>query len=473
MEFVLKNVGVIENSTIKIDGITVITGPNNSGKSTIGKALHAIIDATENIEELSLEAKLEYVLNSIRAELDSLQVYILSTFSVDKDTLVQTMLFKVLYKGVLEIGNLFELEKLIDSVVNDLKQIIEMYSKNESQRIREMFSEEERDVVISKINKAIEKVKKLTDIVHSDPTHEKFLLNRTLKGLKNAFRSQIAPVRKSNLTSHFEFIEQEKTAVFLNIEENKLQSKAINNMSDYFDASIYVDNLVYLDKMLFIEDIKKQMRKHKKENNVTFEEFLMESDEGVSIADKIFSFKKRNEIEEILTAEKAKLVLEKINQIISGEVFKEKGIIKYSSHKLDINNLSNGSKSILLIKLLIENDLLNESTMLILDEAECALHPEWQNIFAEILVLLRKELGVRILLTTHSDKFVLALETFIRKYEMNKESNFYMPQYVNRERYMLNFKCVNEKLNAVYEDLSLPNDRMRILRNSLLILTDD
>ena len=214
------------------------------------------------------------------------------------------------------------------------------------------------------------------------------------------------------------------------------------------------------------------MRDRKNEKDVTFEEFLMESNEGVSIADKLFAFKKRNEIEEILTAEKAKLVLEKINQIISGDVFEEKGAIKYSSHKLDINNLSNGSKSILLIKLLIENDLLNESTMLILDEAECALHPEWQNIFAEILVLLRKELGVRILLTTHSDKFVLALETFIRKYEMNKESNFYMPQYVNRERYMLNFKCVNEELNAIYEDLSLPNDRMRILRNSLLNPTD-
>ena len=293
MEFILKNVGVIENSTIKIDGITVITGPNNSGKSTIGKALHAIIDATENIEELSLEAKIEYVLNSIRTELDSLQVYILSTFSVDKDTIIQTMLFKVLYKGTLTINNLFELEKLIDSVVNDLKQIIEMYSKNEHQRIREMFSKEERDVVILKINKAIEKVKKLIDIVHSDPTHEKFLLNRTLKGLKNGFSKQIAPVRKTNVVSHIEVLEQGKAIAFLNIEENKLQSKAINNMSDYFDTSIYVDNLVYLDKMLFIEDIKKQMRKHKRENNVTFEEFLMESDEGVSIADKIFSFKKR------------------------------------------------------------------------------------------------------------------------------------------------------------------------------------
>ena len=51
MELTLKNVGIIKDSTIKLDGLTVITGPNNSGKSTAGKALYSIIEGASNVAE--------------------------------------------------------------------------------------------------------------------------------------------------------------------------------------------------------------------------------------------------------------------------------------------------------------------------------------------------------------------------------------------------------------------------------------
>ena len=35
----IKNIGIIRDADIDLDGITVITGVNNSGKTTIGKVL--------------------------------------------------------------------------------------------------------------------------------------------------------------------------------------------------------------------------------------------------------------------------------------------------------------------------------------------------------------------------------------------------------------------------------------------------
>jgi len=43
MELQLKNVGAIEEANIKINGLTVVAGENDTGKSTLGKALFALI----------------------------------------------------------------------------------------------------------------------------------------------------------------------------------------------------------------------------------------------------------------------------------------------------------------------------------------------------------------------------------------------------------------------------------------------
>ena len=50
MKFWLNNIGIIKNSDVLLDGLTVITGKNSSGKTTVGKALYAIIQANSDIE---------------------------------------------------------------------------------------------------------------------------------------------------------------------------------------------------------------------------------------------------------------------------------------------------------------------------------------------------------------------------------------------------------------------------------------
>ena len=45
MELFLDNVGIIKKSNIKLDGLTVITGKNNAGKTTVGKVVYSLIRA--------------------------------------------------------------------------------------------------------------------------------------------------------------------------------------------------------------------------------------------------------------------------------------------------------------------------------------------------------------------------------------------------------------------------------------------
>jgi len=47
MELQLKNIGMIKEANVKIDGLTVIAGENDTGKSTLGKALYLILESSK------------------------------------------------------------------------------------------------------------------------------------------------------------------------------------------------------------------------------------------------------------------------------------------------------------------------------------------------------------------------------------------------------------------------------------------
>lgn len=51
MKLLIENIAKIREASIEIDGITVIAGSNNAGKSTIGKALYCMFDSFSRIDE--------------------------------------------------------------------------------------------------------------------------------------------------------------------------------------------------------------------------------------------------------------------------------------------------------------------------------------------------------------------------------------------------------------------------------------
>ena len=67
-----------------------------------------------------------------------------------------------------------------------------------------------------------------------------------------------------------------------------------------------------------------------------------------------------------------------------------------------------GIKAFTIIRTLLEKGEIHEKDVMVLDEPEIHLHPEWQLIYAELIVLLEKYLHLTILITTHSPYFLEA-----------------------------------------------------------------
>ena len=65
MQLKISNVGKIENAIIDVNGITVIAGENNAGKSTIGKTMFAIFNSMNNMDEKIAQERKNRIRNII------------------------------------------------------------------------------------------------------------------------------------------------------------------------------------------------------------------------------------------------------------------------------------------------------------------------------------------------------------------------------------------------------------------------
>ena len=125
-------------------------------------------------------------------------------------------------------------------------------------------------------------------------------------------------------------------------------------------------------------------------------------------------------------------VLQKIDTILPGKIQKQR--VGYAlarpewKEPLSIKNLSMGLKAFVVLKMLLESNQLKEKDVLILDEPEIHLHPTWQLKYAELIVLLQKEFDLSVVITTHSNFFMDAIETYTKKYEVQNKLHLYLAE---------------------------------------------
>ncbi len=68
MKLTIKNIGKVQDASVEINGITVIAGENDTGKSTVGKALFSIFNSFYDIDKrIRIERR-----ESVERQLDSM-----------------------------------------------------------------------------------------------------------------------------------------------------------------------------------------------------------------------------------------------------------------------------------------------------------------------------------------------------------------------------------------------------------------
>ena len=160
--------------------------------------------------------------------------------------------------------------------------------------------------------------------------------------------------------------------------------------------------------------------------------------------------------------------LDKLAEMIPGKFVDEKEdlYLRYDGMRgaINVKNISVGVKAFAIIKRLLENGWLEENGVLVFDEPEIHVHPKWQVVFAEIIVLLQKYFNMTILLTTHSPYFINALEVYSVKYGIDKLLTAYLSK---TESNMVVFEDITHNMDRAYSLLAEPFNELEELRFSL------
>ena len=124
--------------------------------------------------------------------------------------------------------------------------------------------------------------------------------------------------------------------------------------------------------------------------------------------------------------------------------------------EVTLDMCATGMRSFSILEILCKYSLLDPETLLIIDEPEAHLHPKWIVEYARVLVEIVKKLKIRLLLASHSPYFLNALERFITNEKIGDTVRFYEMQKLKDGQDLYKSEDVSKNLESVYRSMYEP-----------------
>lgn len=414
MRLSIKNIGKIENASIEINGITIVAGENNTGKSTIGRALFSVFNGFYKVDE-KIDGErcrsIEKLINLIYQNVDSDAYYLVNTKELAEDLLNNVENYKN------------DIQAIEEKIIKAAKEYDdEFVSKIEDTNVREFLL----------------RIKELLNI--SDDEVLRAVLEKSLIAEFNGQINNIFADGEGGIELQ---IRNKKVAI--SVRDNRVIK--LQNSIRLLTEAIYLDDPFILDG----------------ERRIYYKASSYITDHKTQLRRKLtYSKRNANLIEEIAVKNRLEKVFEKLSQVCGGVIVRDRqagyGYQRKNGDKvLNIRNVSAGLKTFVILKQLLQSGAVEYNGTIILDEPEIHLHPEWQLIFAELIVLLHKEFGLHVLLNTHSPYFLRAMQVYSAKHEVADRCKYYLAGMSASHAVI---EDVSENIDKIYQILSIPLQKL-------------
>jgi predicted ATP-dependent endonuclease of OLD family len=158
------------------------------------------------------------------------------------------------------------------------------------------------------------------------------------------------------------------------------------------------------------------------------------------------------------------------NEIIHGDVsvndVNSLAVDNFSFKRADgsIFNLldcATGVKSFAILQLLLKNGSLNDKTLLIIDEPESHLHPQWIIEYARLIVLLNKHAGIKFFIASHNPDMVSAIKYISAKEGVEDKLHFYLAAKIG-DSYLYDYEHLGTEIDPIFGSFNIAIDRIKL-----------
>ena len=415
MKLECENIGKLSSAEVEINTITLIAGLNSTGKSTVGKLLYSIFNSFYDFEKKAASTLKSFIANQ------------LSEISYPFSTMDEC------------IEALYQLRDS-DEELNE-----EVVRKTIKDYTGENFFIKNDKVILNRILELLN----LSD----DEIHKRILQTKFSSEFDNQIQNIFSEEKRSNVV-----LSVKDSEISVTLKNDKIYS--IKNAQTLKTEVIYIDDPFVLDNLTQRGGLFGYIRDHKSHLQKKLSIGIAKSSEMNSV------------IQELITTKKLKKIYDKIDLVCNGNIIAEvkSGFsFQYEDTKktLSLKNLSAGLKTFSIIKTLLLNGSLVPNGTIILDEPEIHLHPEWQKLLAEIIVLIQKEFGMHILINSHSPYFINAIDVYAKKYKIRESCKFYLAEDEGSSSHTSKLIDVSDDIEAINKLLFIPLQELENERSEI------
>ena len=444
--YTLHDYHAIKKASIPIEGITVLAGINGSGKSTLSKWLYYIVNGASNFDTYLYRNFASEVINILR-HYDQLHRDI--NVSPATQTRLQNSHFfrEALSKAQQYIYDEAEIDNLEDIYQKTLQRFSVMLSVYLNLSKGNINSRKERLLSYIGIDESLYNTidELVSAFIKTENTEIEELKRKYLLEKENREQKKFYDIIRHRYTI------LEETPNNINLEEDGVKLFRKEKVGNLFNLSY----AIYIDTPLATSG-----------NNGTM--------------NNVFWWDLRRKMDNPQKGYEASLEVRKLSQriknIIHGKVILKKNdfeenelhFLREDGLEIKIEDAATGMKSFSYILRLLENGYLDDKTLLMIDEPEAHLHPQWIIEFARILVLLQKELKVKILIDSHNPDMVAALQSIASKENVIDNLHFYLAKPIKEGAFNYEFVEQGKSIEGIFESFNMAYQKIKQYGDSSL-----
>ncbi len=448
MLLTIKNIGLIDNASIRLDGLTIIGGENDMGKSTAGKLMFAITKALSRYNDDFALSKETTIMNLAENVYFNLRRSDASNIEIYREEFHPKRFVEALnYFGG------FRQPTLFDSLgANEFDNIdINLFFNNKISLIvndKKIKSENLK-------NKIIESIEKIKSEILEEENRELLIKKALHRALVSEFYFEISPNDKP---SKITITDHNILLIDIDIENNEIQKVEVGDLFNFDDVT-FIETPMVLQLSELINYSNTLFEVISEDRNVRFGG-LNRPTVPLHVKDLMNKLQKSSRIESLFHNSTVDF-WKSVSNIIDGTfqydkqtrdfIFKRKD--KKDTLEFKSLNTASGIKSFGIIQLLLQAGFIDERTLLIIDEPETHLHPKWQVEYAKLLIELVKN-DFNILLTSHSPYMIQALRVFSENEKVHERTAFYLAD--KNPKGKVEFENVSKDIKNLFKKLAEP-----------------